>query len=115
MDIKHRVGLRIKTIRKRRKLSQQELAENVDRSVDTISHLERGVSLPGVETLLRLSDELEVPILELLDLDGNDGVSKKRSLLLATITDVARSLTDNDLALAVMQMEALATARLAKD
>lgn len=115
MDIKNRAGLRIQTFRRRRELSQQQLAEKVERSVDTISHLERGVSLPGLETLIRLSGELDVPILELIDLEGDNGVSPKRARLLATVTDIARSLNDQDLALAVRQMEALASARQGKD
>ncbi len=111
MNINKRIGLRIKTLRKRRKWSQQDLAEKIERSVDAVSHLERGVSLPGYETLVNLSREFEVPVEEFFDLDREGKTNSKRANLMTLMMDIARSLVDDDLNLAVKQLEALAGAR----
>jgi transcriptional regulator with XRE-family HTH domain len=66
MDAKHRVGLRIRVIRKRRNLSQEALAELIDRSSEAVSNLERGLSTPSFDTLEALSVALGVPISELV-------------------------------------------------
>ena len=48
--MKDRVGSKIQAIRKRRKLTQPQLADRIGRSVDALSNLERGVSLRGKDT-----------------------------------------------------------------
>jgi transcriptional regulator with XRE-family HTH domain len=108
MDIKHRVGLRIRAIRKRRGLTQEALGERAGRSADTISALERGKSLPSFETLERLAVELNVPIKDFFDFEDDDAASPKRAALVATITDVARSLTYDALEIAAAQIQTLA-------
>lgn len=64
MDIKHAVGAKIKTLRKVRGMTQPDLANAIDRSIDALSNLERGLSLPNFETLERLSGALDVPVKE---------------------------------------------------
>lgn len=105
--INRRVAQRIRVLRKRRKLSQQDLADAMDRSVDAISALERGKSLPGFETLVRLARAMNVPIREFVDFDAARE-SPKRAALMAAIVDVARSMPDKDLSIALKQLEALA-------
>lgn len=110
MELKDHVALRIKSIRQRRNLTQEQLAERVERSVDTISNLERGISLPSFETLERLAKVLQVPFREFFQFDDlNEG--RRRSALLMALTDAARTLGDDDLEVAVKQVEALAAAR----
>src|SRR5579863_9693412 len=63
---KRQIGLRVRAYRLERKLTQEQLAEMIDRSVETISNLERGVSIPNEATLHRLATSFEVSLEELL-------------------------------------------------
>lgn len=56
----YQIGERIRTIRKRRGMTQEQLAEAANLSVPYISHLERGFKRPSLETLVRLAGALHV-------------------------------------------------------
>jgi len=113
MELKDRVALRIKTLRRRRGLTQEGLAELIGRTVDAVSNLERGRSLPSFETLKKLSEALETPLRDFFDLDSTmtARAAAKRVPLMTALLDAARELTDNDLEIAVQQVEALARRR----
>jgi transcriptional regulator with XRE-family HTH domain len=66
VDAQGRLGQKIREIRKKRKLSQTELAEKADVSFITISRIERGERDPHVRTLARIAKGLGVPAFELL-------------------------------------------------
>ena len=51
----YQIGERIRTVRKRRGMTQEQLAEAANLSVPYISHLERGFKRPSLETLVRLA------------------------------------------------------------
>lgn len=59
------VGRRVKVLRKQLGLSQEKLAEKVGKSVDAISSIERGVSMPMLETAYALSEALGVRFFDL--------------------------------------------------
>lgn len=107
MDLKNRVGLRIKTLRKERDLTQEELAEKIDRTKDAVSNLERGLSLPSFETLEIMSKVFEVPIRDFFDLEDEEDADRERVELTTRLIDAARNLENNDLRVAVQQIEAL--------
>ncbi|MBQ9329211.1 MAG: helix-turn-helix transcriptional regulator [Solobacterium sp.] len=56
----------IRVIRKKRGLSQEELAVKLNVVRQTISKWENGLSVPDSELLLRLSDALDTPVSKLL-------------------------------------------------
>jgi transcriptional regulator with XRE-family HTH domain len=60
MDIKRAVGKRIKIVRQRSGLTQDQLAEQVGLSPKYISGIERGVENPTMDILLRLAKMLGV-------------------------------------------------------
>ena len=56
----------IKTIRKNRGFTQEELAARLHVTRQTISKWEKGYSVPDADLLSRMAEELEVPVTELL-------------------------------------------------
>ena len=69
---KIRIGQRIQKLRKDKKLSQEKLAEKIDKSVETISHIERSIFLPRLETAQEIADALGVPLYELFTYDATE-------------------------------------------
>lgn len=61
------IGANIRCARTRRHLTQDDLAQTVHTTRQTISNYETGRSRPDVETLRRLADALGVELTELLD------------------------------------------------
>jgi transcriptional regulator with XRE-family HTH domain len=106
MDVKNRVAMRIKAIRKRRGLSQEDMAALINRSPDTISNLERGVSLPTYETLDELAKGLKVPLADFFRDDETEGPVRIEAM--ARLTDAARGLDDRTLEAAASIVEVLA-------
>lgn len=64
-DIKELLGKRIKVLRKERKLTQESLAELVDKSKNHISKIELGRTNPPLSLLVDIANALEVDISEL--------------------------------------------------
>lgn len=56
------VGDRIRSARRKAKLSQQELAKMSNISINTLSLLERGMTSPTIATLQKLADTLNVEL-----------------------------------------------------
>lgn len=61
------IGSNIRRARTRRHLTQDDLAQTVHTTRQTISNYETGRSRPDIETLQRLADALGVELTELLD------------------------------------------------
>ena len=64
-------GIRIKNLRRDNDLSQQDLAELIDRSVDLVNLIERGKSFVSRPTLKRLAKVFRVSEMTLFDYSGN--------------------------------------------
>ena len=60
------LGENIQTIRKHRKMKQQELADAIGINMQSLSKIERGVNYPTFHTLEKIMDVLEVTPNELL-------------------------------------------------
>ncbi len=67
MDIRHRVGRNIKTVREARGWSQEELADRAELHRTYVSGVERGVRNPTITVLERLAKALKVTIGSLTD------------------------------------------------
>lgn len=65
-DVEKLIGAQIARIRKEREITQEQLAESVDVATETISRLERGVSIPSLKTLEKISWALHSSLRELL-------------------------------------------------
>ena len=106
MERKRDIGLRIRAHRLERRLTQEQLAEQIDRSVETISNLERGISLPNEATLLRLAETLGIGLDELLK--ERKAASSKRPMEFFRATEVLRTLDEKKLKLAYRILKAIA-------
>lgn len=107
MDVKERIALRIRAIRKRRGLSQEAMAAIIDRSPDTISNLERALSIPTYETLDALAKGLDVPLADFFL--GDESENPIRAEAMTRLTDAARQLDDRTLKTAAAIIEVMAT------
>ncbi|MEW6002739.1 MAG: helix-turn-helix transcriptional regulator [Nitrospirota bacterium] len=68
-NIEKQIGAQLAKIRKERGLTQSGLAELIDVTIETVSRLERGVSIPSLKTLGKISNVLNVPLKDIFDLE----------------------------------------------
>ena len=61
------IGIRIKALREQKGLTQRELASLIQKSLESVSHFERGKVLTSLVTLERLAEIFEVPIRDFFD------------------------------------------------
>ncbi len=64
------VGAKLKMLRERKKLSQQEIADFLDISQKTYSNIESDKSVPSLSHLAKLSELLDFNILDILKEQG---------------------------------------------
>jgi transcriptional regulator with XRE-family HTH domain len=108
INLKQTIGIQVRTARNRQDLTQEQLAEKIDMTVETVSNIERGRTLPEMETLDRLSRSLEIPLREFFgDEREFKDASHNRVKTEMKIREIARHLSDADLDVAVQQIEAL--------
>lgn len=68
-NIKYLLGKRIKELRLRRKYTQEKLAEMSNIEIPSLSNIENGKNYPNSETLLKISNALDVRPFELFMFD----------------------------------------------
>ena len=62
-----KLGKRIKMLRENAHLTQEKLAEKCGISLDYLGKIEVNINKPGLKTLLKVSDALDIPIKTLFD------------------------------------------------
>lgn len=68
-----KLGQRIASLRRGRKLTQEQLAEAVGCSVEFVSLVERGVNAPSVAGLETFASALRVEVKDLFTFEDNKG------------------------------------------
>ena len=106
------IGARVRTLRKRRGLTQVELAGRIGRSVEALSVLERGRSTPTLPVLGRLSEELAVPLRDFFAPAGLDGQGPEAAAAFTALVDSARLLPPGDLGLSARIVAVIAEERV---
>jgi transcriptional regulator with XRE-family HTH domain len=81
MNKKKLIGLRIKELRRRRGLSQEDVAERADTSPNYLSRMERGTENPTLDMLIKISEALEVDMWELLDFKHQESAKILKEML----------------------------------
>ncbi len=97
----------MRAYRLERRLTQEQLAEKLGRSVETVSNLERGISMPGDATLDRLAHALDVSIDDLLI--DRAGAGKERSIEFFQATELLRTMDERKLRLALAILKSIAS------
>ncbi len=82
MDILKAFGLRMRSLRREKGLTQAELAEKCGLSNNFIALLERGKGAPSIATLGRLAEALKVPIAELFEFASDGTKTSEREKLI---------------------------------
>lgn len=95
-SLRHRVGVKLKAIRKARGLSQAELAFALDCEDTLISRYELGKTTPSLEQIYRLATALDCSVGELLP-GLNDPEYEQRRVLLAQLRSLEETLRAEEL------------------
>lgn len=82
-DLRGRLGARLRQLRKARRLTQEQLAERAGLSYKFIGEVERGRANPSLTTLGRLSDALDVSLVDLLGIDAQRPLLSPRQASIA--------------------------------
>jgi transcriptional regulator with XRE-family HTH domain len=75
VELRLHLGQRVKYLRRLSNLTQAQLAEKTNLSINYISEIETGVTSPTLKTLLKLAQELNVEMKGLFDFEHQ--VSRK--------------------------------------
>lgn len=98
------IGLRLQASRESADYTQELLAEKIERTTQFVSMLERGLTGPSLETVVRLSEVLNVSTEWLLRgrraTESSAGIAEKIALLSEAQQAVAGKVVDNLLELA---------------
>jgi transcriptional regulator with XRE-family HTH domain len=82
MDLKSKIGIRVKRLRTDRKKTQEVLAHELDRSHDSISEFERGRTGQALDLIEEICANLEYPVSDLFaDIDESKLSKEKTSYL----------------------------------
>lgn len=90
-------GKNVRNCRKARKLTQEQLAERVDVSMETIGKIERGVAAPTFATAERIAEALGVPVAVLFGASEAEAVSGERGRLINRIGQLLSRMNDDQL------------------
>lgn len=99
---------RLRSFRKQAGLTQAELAEKIGRTDEAISNIERGKSLPSIETMVSIATALELPLRDFFpNASFDNSVSIKRLNKEAEMMALIRTLSNKELDIALIQIKAL--------
>lgn len=68
-DLRAKFGRRLRYLRQKKNMTQEQLAEAAKISVDFLSLVERGKNAPSFETLERLAKALDISVHALFDFE----------------------------------------------
>ena len=74
-EAKRLFGDRVQALRRERGITQEQLAESIDKSIEHISYIERGERAPSFETILDIAEALEVSVPYLMNVTPQTEIS----------------------------------------
>lgn len=96
-SIEKRLGNKVAEFRLAHGLTQAQLAEKVDMSVETISRLERGVTIPSLKTLEHVAKTLKTPVGQFFEFSGTSPKSQAYEQELVKLNALLRTLSHKKL------------------
>lgn len=103
MNIKEKIGARFASLRKARKMTQDQLAAKMEISIPYLSSIERGRENPTLNTLINLARCLDLDLSELFShIDIEDPSQRK-----AAISSLLNNVGDEQLKQALKVLTAL--------
>ena len=69
--LRKQFGKKLRSVRKRRGMTQQEFAELLDISIDFLSLVERGLNAPSFESIEAFSIILGIPVRDFFDFSSD--------------------------------------------
>ncbi len=108
MNLKQHIGVKVKAARLDKGFTQERLADAVGKAVETISNIERGHTLSGLDTLQQIALAVGVPMTHFFEgLDDERRVSKPRIEAEERLRSLGRLVREQDLPLAIGLIEAI--------
>jgi len=87
MDLRFKIGTRLKAVRLEKELTQEQLAQQIDISHDVVSNVERGVSSASLDLLETFCVALGYSVTDLFDdIDGEEYSREKQSYIFDIVT-----------------------------
>jgi len=87
---------RIRELRKSMRLTQSQFAELVDMSEDSIGKIERGITIPSIDTLYKVANSVKLPVEKLLS-PLEETRSKESSKALTDFITYLKTLSPEDI------------------
>lgn len=75
--LNHQFGQRVQQLRRLKNLTQEDLADAIGRSVDTISNIERGFSSTRLDTIAQIAKVLGVSLSEMFEFSAGQDKGKE--------------------------------------
>jgi transcriptional regulator with XRE-family HTH domain len=104
-DLKIVIGARIRAAREAAGMSREQLAAHVGRTPEALGNIERGVSLPPLDTLGSISEALGVALSEFVK-RPSESDSKRAELEMRAYALICK-LSDSDIEFATELLEAI--------
>ena len=107
MDLQQIVASNIRQLRKSHNMTQAQLAEELDLSLDMVGRLERDLIAPSFKTLEKLRKVFRVDGVELFGTGVSTGLKTDRAKVLHVINSQLSHMSDKDLHRAKKLLDAL--------
>lgn len=78
-ELKRRFGRQVQGLREAKGLTQEQLADRIGRSVDTVGNIERGVNATRIEVAYQIATELGVRLPDLFTFEAPEPAEVGRS------------------------------------
>ena len=81
MNIKEKIGARIASLRKARRMTQEQLAAKMEISIPYLSSIERGRENPTLNTLINLAGCLDLDLSEMFSYIDIEDPSQRKAVI----------------------------------